>query len=210
MPDFHELSLLCRNGSLASESENAGWKKLWRMPLKRGWTLHLRKPPKTHHSRGSPEYLKVDRPSIKIPSFSLQFLHVDFVYSGDDGGGGGGGDPASTSDLPAASGAAGLNNKFKADLDYCLEKTHFDEKTVREWQKSFHEECPSGKLTKTHLHKLFKQVIWAAWQNTSDWLSICEWTSLQVFPIGDSETFCNHIFRVFDDDGSNTLDFKVN
>ena len=82
---------------------------------------------------------------------------MDIVHLGDDGGGGGGGDPASASDLPAASG--GINNKFKADLDYCLEKTHFDEKTVREWQKSFHEECPSGKLTKTHLHKLFKQVI---------------------------------------------------
>ena len=30
----------------------------------------------------------------------------------------------------------------------------------------------------------------------------------KVFPTGDSEQFCNHIFRVFDDDGSKTLEFK--
>ena len=76
--------------------------------------------------------------------------------------------------------------KFQEDLDYCLEKTHFTEKIIREWRKSFMEECPNGTLTKVHLHRLFKQ----------------------VFPVGDSEAFCNHIFRVFDDDGNNTLDFK--
>ena len=31
----------------------------------------------------------------------------------------------------------------------------------------------------------------------------------KVFPTGDSEQFCNHIFRVFDDDGSKTLEFSL-
>lgn len=70
-------------------------------------------------------------------------------------------------------------------MNYCLEKTHFGEQTVKEWYLSFVKECPTGKLTKVHLHRLFKQ----------------------VFPVGDSETFCNHIFRVFDDDGNESLDF---
>ena len=47
-------------------------------------------------------------------------------------------------------------------------------------------ECPSGKLSKTHLQRLFKR----------------------VFPVGDSENFCDYIFRLFDDDGNNVLEFK--
>ena len=48
------------------------------------------------------------------------------------------------------------------------------------------EECPSGKLSKAHLQRLFKR----------------------VFPVGDSENFCDYIFRLFDDDGNNVLEFK--
>ncbi len=32
---------------------------------------------------------------------------------------------------------------------------------------------------------------------------------LKVFPAGNGETFCTHIFRIFDSDGNNFLDFKV-
>ena len=48
------------------------------------------------------------------------------------------------------------------------------------------DECPSGKLSKAHLQRLFKR----------------------VFPSGDSENFCDYIFRLFDDDGNNVLEFK--
>ena len=54
------------------------------------------------------------------------------------------------------------------------------------WFKSFREECPNGRLSKAHLHSLFKR----------------------IFPSGDSEIFCNHIFRIFDSDGNQFLDFK--
>ena len=30
-----------------------------------------------------------------------------------------------------------------------------------------------------------------------------------MFPLGDGEVFCEHIFRVFDDDGNNSLEFRV-
>ena len=31
---------------------------------------------------------------------------------------------------------------------------------------------------------------------------------VKVFPVGDSRAFCDHIFRIFDDDKSNTIEFK--
>ena len=45
----------------------------------------------------------------------------------------------------------------------------------------------TGRLTKAHMHSLFKR----------------------VFPGGDSESFCDHIYRIFDSDGNGYLDFKV-
>ena len=52
--------------------------------------------------------------------------------------------------------------------------------------RSFFKECPDGKLTREHLTKLFKR----------------------VYPSGDAEKFCEHVFRVFNDDDSDHLDFK--
>ena len=68
-----------------------------------------------------------------------------------------------------------------------IKKTKFDEARIRNWYQAFSKECPDGKLTRDHLIKLFKK----------------------VFPMGDGEIFCDHIFRVFDDDGNNTLEFRV-
>ena len=52
--------------------------------------------------------------------------------------------------------------------------------------RSFYQECPDGKLTRQHLTSLFKR----------------------VYPAGDSEKFCTHVFRVFNDDECDFLDFK--
>ena len=66
-------------------------------------------------------------------------------------------------------------------------KTKFDETRITTWYRAFVKECPDGKLTRDHLIRLFKK----------------------VFPQGDGEIFCDHIFRVFDDDGNNSLEFRV-
>ena len=76
-----------------------------------------------------------------------------------------------------------LNNK---DLDFCLKRTRFDEKTILFWFRSFRSECPKGKLSRSHLLDLFTK----------------------VFPSGNAESFCSHIFRIFDSDGNDFLDFK--
>ena len=54
-------------------------------------------------------------------------------------------------------------------------------------RRSFYKECPDGKLTQEHLTQLFKR----------------------VYPAGDAEKFCDHVFRVFNE-GANVahLDFK--
>ena len=74
-----------------------------------------------------------------------------------------------------------------------IEKNFWDVEIIgNRWKKyifrhfNFMTECPSGKLSKTHLQRLFKR----------------------VFPVGDSENFCDYIFRLFDDDGNNVLEFK--
>ena len=76
-----------------------------------------------------------------------------------------------------------LNNK---DLDFCIKRTRFDKKTILFWFRSFRSECPKGKLSRSHLLDLFTK----------------------VFPSGNAESFCSHIFRIFDSDGNDFLDFK--
>ena len=73
------------------------------------------------------------------------------------------------------------------DVAFVCDHTKLDEESIHKWFVRFKEECPTGRLTKSHMHSLFKK----------------------VFPGGDAETFCNHIYRIFDSDGNGYLDFKV-
>ncbi|TRY61666.1 hypothetical protein TCAL_05747 [Tigriopus californicus] len=78
------------------------------------------------------------------------------------------------------------NELTEDDLEFCLHHTNYPKENIKKWFKGFRQTCPNGRLTKAHLHSLFKQ----------------------IFPNGDSEIFCNHIFRIFDNDGNGFLDFK--
>ena len=73
------------------------------------------------------------------------------------------------------------------DLAFCLHHMNFTEEAVRNWFRNFRAECPDGRLSKEHLNGLFNR----------------------IFPEGESEVFCDHIFRIFDDDNNGFLDFKV-
>ena len=55
------------------------------------------------------------------------------------------------------------------ELKLLLTRTSYTEKEIQAWHVNFREECPSGKLTKSHMQRLFKI----------------------VFPVGDSEHFCD-------------------
>lgn len=69
------------------------------------------------------------------------------------------------------------------DMSFIGDHTKFEPDAVRKHFDNFRKECPNGRLSKSHLHKLFKR----------------------IFPGGDSEVFCNHIFRIFDSDGNGFL-----
>jgi hypothetical protein len=72
------------------------------------------------------------------------------------------------------------------DLKILMDKTTYTESEIKKWYSNFCEECPSGKLSKAHMQRLFKR----------------------IFPIGDSAHFCDYIFRLFDADQNNVLEFK--
>ena len=71
------------------------------------------------------------------------------------------------------------------DMKLLLAKTGFNVEEITQWHFDFLDECPTGKLSKAHLQRLFKR----------------------VFPYGDTENFVVFIFRLFDTDRSNILEF---
>ena len=42
----------------------------------------------------------------------------------------------------------------------------------------------------------------------TDFTKVCSDLFTKIFPAGNAESFCDHIFRMFDSDGNNFLDFK--
>ncbi|XP_023337528.1 uncharacterized protein LOC111708396 [Eurytemora carolleeae] len=72
------------------------------------------------------------------------------------------------------------------DILFCLQNTKFSEEKIISWFKRFRLECPDGRLSRTHLRELFQK----------------------VFPDGNSSKITGHIFRIFDSDGNDFLDFK--
>ena len=72
------------------------------------------------------------------------------------------------------------------DMKQLLAKTSYNTEEIMQWHFDFLDECPTGKLSKAHLQRLFKK----------------------VFPNGDTENFVAFIFRLFDIDHSNILEFN--
>jgi len=64
--------------------------------------------------------------------------------------------------------------------------TNFIHTFHREWYRGFKHDCPNGQLS--------KQTI----------IDICN----QILPGGNSTTFVDQIFRIFDKDNNGTIDFK--
>ena len=88
------------------------------------------------------------------------------------------------------------------DMQFCVERTKFAEEKIVAWFKRFRKaffrphvdesnprfrkECPDGRLTRHHLRALFQK----------------------VFPDGNASKITSHVFRIFDSDGNDFLDFK--
>ena len=75
------------------------------------------------------------------------------------------------------------------DMKQLLLKTSYNKEEIMQWHFDFFKECPNGKLSKVHLQRLFSKVF-------------------PNLPFKDTENFVTFIFRLFDIDHSNILEFN--
>ena len=74
----------------------------------------------------------------------------------------------------------------KADVEFLVMNTQYDENTIQEWYKGFMADCPDGRLNTTAFMKIYSK----------------------CFPAGNAREFCDHVFRTFDSDKNGVIDFK--
>ncbi len=82
-----------------------------------------------------------------------------------------------------------FGSKFKLpqrDLQFLVENTEFTKQQIEVWYAGFIVDCPSGELSKAKFVEVYQQ----------------------LFPQGNAQKFCSHIFRTFDTDNSGKIDFK--
>ena len=71
------------------------------------------------------------------------------------------------------------------ELDYIMKHTDLNKSTIKEWYSGFLRDCPSGKMTQEQFYQMYKMLI----------------------PKGNTKKFCRHVFRTFDTDNNNYIDF---
>ena len=74
----------------------------------------------------------------------------------------------------------------KEDISFLTNNTQYSSEEVFEWFSAFQRDCPSGKLSPEKFIKMYAK----------------------FFPAGNSEAFCEHVFRIFDSDKNGVIDFK--
>ena len=63
------------------------------------------------------------------------------------------------------------------DVEFLTQNTRFKKEEISNWYKAFQSDCPDGKLTKKKFVEIYKM----------------------FFNTGHSETFCENVFRTFDE-----------
>ena len=71
------------------------------------------------------------------------------------------------------------------ELDYIMKHTDLNKSTIKEWYSGFLRDCPSGKMTQEQFYQMYKMLI----------------------PKGNTKKFSKHVFRTFDTDNNNYIDF---
>lgn len=81
------------------------------------------------------------------------------------------------------------NSKSKIseeDVSFLTENTQYSSQEVCEWFSAFKRDCPSGKLSPEKFVQMYAK----------------------FFPSGNSEAFCEHVFRIFDTDKNGVIEFR--
>ena len=71
------------------------------------------------------------------------------------------------------------------ELNYLMKHTNLDGATVKQWYSGFLRDCPNGKMTQDQFFSMYRMLI----------------------PEGNTEKFCEHVFRTFDADNNGYIDF---
>jgi len=77
-------------------------------------------------------------------------------------------------------------NVTEEDLDFLLKNTTYSEADIRDLYKKFIEECPEGRLSPQKFVQTYQS----------------------FFPSGNTEQFCDYVFRSFDMDRDGYIDFR--
>ena len=69
-----------------------------------------------------------------------------------------------------------------------LDRTDYEEEEIKEWYSGFMTDCPTGRMERR---------------------KTIETMYAMVIPPDNAKSFVDQIFKVFDEDGDGTIDFKV-
>ena len=73
------------------------------------------------------------------------------------------------------------------DIAFLMKKTNYEKEEIIDWYHGFMTDCPTGKMDRKKIESMYSMVL----------------------PLNSAKAFVNQIFKVFDEDGDGTIDFKV-